>query len=1024
MEKTRKSFIELALKYRQVTVTLAVMLCLVGIYALVTMPRQEFPDFTIRQGLVIGVFPGASARQVDEQVAKPLQNYLFGFKEIDRAKTYSHSTEGQTAVYVEVKDSVRDSDAFWAKLRLGLQELKMQLPPQVAVLIGTNDFGDASAILLTISSKQRSYRELEYYMGKLEDEIRANPAVSKVQDFGLQKEQITIYADPNRLAHYGIKPALLAAALNLEGALGYGGSVKGKELEIPIHLPQRFNSEAEVANQIIYAGPDKAVVRVKDVARVVREYDVEDSFVESNGEHAVGISMGMRFGNNIVRFGDEMDAVVKKFRAENPPDLQITRIADMPGVVRHAVNHFFRDFGLAVLSVILVCMILLPRRIASVAAVTIPICILQSLGVLESAGVGLDTVSLAALVIVLGMVVDNAIVVIDNHVEKLDHGTDVWQAAWSSARELMIPIFTATLAIILAFIPMSWFLTGFAKDFCGPLPITIGVTLVISMAVSMLLVPVLSYAFIKTGLHGAKKKEQPSMLDKLQSFYDSRLAFAMLHPQQSITAGIIVIALGCIALWAIPQQLLPTVERNQFAVEIYFPEGTTLEKNAGITREMAKILSRDKRVTNVVSFIGASSPRFHTMYAPQMPAKNYSQLIVLTDTNKSTEEVLREYDAKYRNAFPEAHIRWKQLSFLNSEAPIEIRISGDDIESARAFAAKVKAVAAQEKDIIWLRDDFKEPRLTAELDVDREAANRLGITRGMLGLSTMLNGSGLPVSTIWEGDYPRGIVLKYEHGTASDPGALSNQYINPPFSPYGIALRQVATPRPGVDEGQVVRRNGKPTVTILVDVAFGKLPSVVLKHIQNGIAHLDIPESVDISYGGEYLWMRETFIPLTKGLIFSVVFIFIVLLFQFKTIRLALLIMATMPLSLLSGALGLLMLGYPFGITAFVGFIGLFGMVVRNGIILISYAHELEHSGMSVHDAAFAAGKRRLRPIFLTASAAAVGVIPLITSGSLLWGPLGTVICFGLAGSTVFTLWVLPVAYWKLGEAGEPGEED
>ncbi|MDD3066162.1 MAG: efflux RND transporter permease subunit, partial [Endomicrobiaceae bacterium] len=275
--KEKKSFIELALKYRQIPIVLTIALCIIGIYSLFNMPRQEFPEFHVRQGLVIAGFPGASSEQVDEQVAKPLQNYLFQYKEVNRKKTYSVSKEGQVVVFLEVNENVKEPDLFWSKLRLGLQEFKSKLPQQVLLLVGDNNFGDASAILLSITSKQRTYRELEDYLDKLENMVRKNPAVSNVKHFGLQKEQITIYADPNKLAYYGIKPSLITGALQLESIVGYGGNVTDENLIMPIHLPKQFKSEADIAEQIIYTSPQGQIVRIKDVAKVVREYDVDES---------------------------------------------------------------------------------------------------------------------------------------------------------------------------------------------------------------------------------------------------------------------------------------------------------------------------------------------------------------------------------------------------------------------------------------------------------------------------------------------------------------------------------------------------------------------------------------------------------------------------------------------------------------------------------------------------------------------------------------------------------------------------
>ncbi|MDD4166836.1 MAG: efflux RND transporter permease subunit, partial [Endomicrobiaceae bacterium] len=824
--KEKKSFIELALKYRQIPIVLTIALCIIGIYSLFNMPRQEFPEFHVRQGLVIAGFPGASSEQVDEQVAKPLQNYLFQYKEVNRKKTYSVSKEGQVVVFLEVNENVKEPDLFWSKLRLGLQEFKTKLPQQVLLLVGDNNFGDASAILLSITSKQRTYRELEDYLDKLENMVRKNPAVSNVKHFGLQKEQITIYADPNKLAYYGIKPSLIMGALQLESIVGYGGNVTDENLIMPIHLPKQFTSEADIAEQIIYTSPQGQIVRIKDVAKVVREYDVDESYVECNGQKSVVLSMEMHYGNNIVHFGKDIDKIIKDFKTTVPSDVQISKIADMPGVVSSSITHFFRDFGMAVLAVIIVIMIFLPKRVAAVAAITIPISILISMGLLQWAGVELNTVSLATLVLVLGMIVDNSIVVIDNHIEKLDHGIDVWTAAWSSAKELFVPVFTATLAIMVAFYPMPMFMDGMYKEFVSPIPATVTITLFASLLVASLVVPILSYYFIKRGVHTGDKKNsdgKKSMLDRLQGFYDSRIALTMSKPWHSIGIAILCIFIGISLLGLLPQETFPKLERNQFAVEIYFPEGTSLDANAKTTKEMAKIILQDKRVVDVISFIGTSSPRFNTLYAPQIPAKNYSQLIVITDTNKNTKKVLREYDAKYRDAFANAHIKFKELDFLPVTAPIEIRISGDNIEEIKNYSNKIKAVMQQEKDIIWLRNDFRNPLLSIDLDINKEAANRLGITRGLLGLSTALNRNGMTVATIWESDYPKSVVLKYDKSKTSKPEDLGSQYVSAPLSVKPIMLRQVAKLKPGFSEGQIVRRNGRLTLTIYADVAFGKL---------------------------------------------------------------------------------------------------------------------------------------------------------------------------------------------------------
>ena len=516
----------------------------------------------------------------------------------------------------------------------------------------------------------------------------------------------------------------------------------------------------------------------------------------------------------------------------------------------------------------------------------------------------------------------------------------------------------------------------------------------------------------------------------MQELYNTRfLAAAFKRPRLTIALGIAAIVAGITLFALLPQQLFPKLEHSNFAVELYFPEGGSLERTARVTREVAEALREDTRVDNVTAFFGESSPRFSALYAPQIPALNYAQLVVNTFTNKQTEDVLREFDGVWRDKYPDAHIRWKQLDFLPNDAPIEIELSGEDIHAVRDFAESVGAILKAENEIIWVKDDRRNPLLAVNLNMDDEAANRLGISKGLLALSVAATHTGIPAAVIWEGDYAKPVYVRTRRTAAAAstaagdespaafdrPEDLLNQFVVTPGAIKPAPVREIATIAPGFSEGQVVRRNGRYAITVSADVAFGSLASPVFARVSKKIAALDKPQGLSIYYAGQHEMEMETYIPFAASLFTSVVIIFLLMLIQFKRLRFALLVMSTMPLAVLGGMLGLFIMRYPFGMTSFMGLIGLFGIVIRNGLILVSYANELREKGMTIKEAAIAAGERRMRPIFLTATAAAVGVVPLITSGSLLWGPLGSIICFGLAGSTVLTLFVLPVVYWKFG---------
>ncbi len=1009
-----RSLVERGMAQWRIVVTFTAVLVGFGCYALATMPRQEFPDFTIRQGLVVGVMPGAGSKEVEERLAKPVEEYLFSFKEVEKKKTYSVSSDGRLVVFVELRPEIRGADApaFWAKLRHGLNELKAQkLPGQVLALIGNNDFGDTSALLFTVVAEGRSPRDVAKYVEVLQANLRRIEATSKVMTVGAQQEVIRVTLSRERLARSGVRPAIVWTTLQGLGVAPAPARLDTDQLEMPIHVHKVLRSEAELGDTILLSLPTGGQVRLKDVAEIKREYGHDDAYVRFNGQSAVVVSIEMQSGNDITRFGEEVDRALEQTRNELPPGVTITRVADQPKVVKTSVGHFLRDFGLAIASVIVVTMLLLPLRVAAVAAISIPLCIAITLGVLNALGIQLQTVSLAGLVVVLGMVVDNAIVVIDDHVDKLDHGLDPWTAAWKSARELTVPVFTATVAIILSYVPMPLFLTGMSADFVGSLPITVAVALIASMLIAILLVPVMNWRFIRRGLH--RQNGKPSLLDRLQAVFDRSLEAAFRHPRLTLALGAGSIAAALLIAAGIPQQPFPKVDRNQFAVEVYLPSGRSLAETDQVIRRLERELKADPRVVNVTAFVGQASPRFHTVYAPHMPGRNYGQLLVNTRDDEATLEVLHDSEERLSGTFPEAWIRWKQLELMNGN-PVEVRLSGEDITALKTVASKLEAHARTIPGVVWVRNDYEEALQVVDVVPDADACAQLGVPPAMLQASLAIGSQGLTVGTIWEDDYPVRVLLKDDERTSGGIEGLRQQVVSSMLGAVSVPLEQLASLRPAWQDGAIVRRNGVRTLTVHMDIARDALGSQVQRQVESYVAGLEHP-GVRVEYGGEKELAEEVFVPMFFSMVVSIGLIGIVLLCQFQRFRKVGLVMLTMPLSLLGAFLGLLVAHYPFSLTGFIGIIGLMGIVVRNGVILVTYAEELRRDqGLNALDAAMAAGKRRMRPIYLTSVAAAIGVIPMILSRSTLWGPLGTVTCFGLLLAMVITLFVLPVAYWRL----------
>lgn len=830
--KKQSNIIEWAMRHKSIPLSIAFVLVLLGIYALLNMPRNEFPEFTVRQGLVVGVYPGASSEQVELQLTSKVEQYLFSFNEVDKSKTYSYSRDGMMYIFVEVAGNVNDTQTkdFWNKLKNGALLLQSQMPKEIRGIMVNSDFGSTSAIILAIESKTRPYKDLEKHVEEIEDDLRKINTVARISHSGNLEEQIGVYVDNNKLANYGISAGSVMQVLQNEGAINPAGTLDGAIIERPIHMTTFFKTESDLARQIIRNDKNGNTIRLRDVATIKREYEEPESYVTANGTKSIIISMEMTKGKNIVQFGEEVDEHLRAIERRLPADIQISKIANQPEVVDESISHFMKEFGFALIGVVVITLLLLPFRIASVAAATIPITIAATLAIMYMAGIELNTVTLAALIIVLGIVVDDPIVVIDNHVEKLDHGLSVWDAAKSSATELFPSVFTATLAISATFAPLMFFMSGVAADFITVFPYTIIIALTLSLVISMLIVPYFNTIFIRSGLHDAEKKSnKKSMLDQLQGFFDRQIGNAVKHWAITLTFGMLAIVAGVVLMGRLPQQLFPKVDRNQFAMEIYLPQGYNLQQTDSVVKSMEKVLANDNRILSYTSFIGTSSPRFHTVYAPNLPAKNYAQILINTTTAETTEDVLGEYEQKYSNLFPEAYVRMKQLALIASASPIEIRISGDNMAELKEAGRQVMKLAGTVPNISWIRTDFEEKYEGIKLNIKNDEAARLGLTKNDISNTVAMNMEGILATRVWDGNYPMDVKIKSEKVSRSNPSDLEELSIGIPQSGVIVPLRQVGDITPDWHEGQIVRRNGVRTLTVRIDISQDAVADRVLK---------------------------------------------------------------------------------------------------------------------------------------------------------------------------------------------------
>ncbi|MDR1552324.1 MAG: efflux RND transporter permease subunit [Prevotellaceae bacterium] len=1016
----KRNIIGSAMRHNKIMLLIVALLVGLGVFGLIKMPKQEFPPFTVRQGLVVGVYPGATSSEVEEQLAKPLERFLFTYKEIKKDKTYSISQNGMVFVMVELNDNISNKDEVWSKIKHGLENFKLQLPLGVVAVIAKDDFGDTSALLVALESDDKTYRELETYLDKLEGKLRRIESVSNLRRYGLQKEKINIYLDREKMAVYGIKYNFLTTNLFTQTLTTAGGTINFNGQEFPIHFAETFSTEKQIADQIIYSDPSGNTIRLSDIANIVREYETPDSYITNDGKKAIILSMEMTEGNNIIAYGKEIDKVLAEFQKELPESVSVKRIADQPKVVADSVYSFVRDLFISILVVILVMMILFPFRSAIVAATSIPIGIFISIGIMYVVGIPLNTVTLAALIVVLGMIVDNSIIVVDAYLENLDNKMSRWHAAILSAKHYFGSIFLATLCICVIFFPLLFIMTGLFYDFLRNFPWTLTISLMTSLVVAMIFIPFLEYVLIRTGLKSrqkSKEKKSFNTLNFVQRIYNKTLDITFKFPYTTILAGISTIIISVVIMSNFSIRMMPIADRDQFAVEIYLPQGSSLQTTAKVADSLRNILSADKRIKSITSFTGMASPRFQTSYAPNLPSKHYAQFIVNTASIQATRDILDEYTNKYADYFPNAYIKFKQLDYQNVLNPVEIRLSGDEISTLKQYADTVIHTIQKTEGLVWIHTNYEEMLPIIEVKPKSVESARLGITKALAAANIAMNYDEIPAGTMWEADYPLAVVLKSKKNLQT-LGKIGDEYISTAIPGVSVQLQQIAEIEPSWSQGQIVRRNGVRTISVIADIARGHSQSKIIEKI-NKIVETRIkpklPDGVIVSLGGVVENDAQVVPPIINSLLVSVILIFFFLLFNFKKVSIAATALLSILLCLLGAATGLLIFNLEFGLTCVLGIISLMGIIVRNAIIMFEHAENLrKQRHFTARDAVYDAGKRRMLPIFLTSATTAVGVIPMIISNSSLWTPMGVIICFGTVVAMILVVTILPVVYWKI----------
>lgn len=1034
MEKGQNWVAWLMHNYR-LTFLLVAVVFILGIFGLGKMPKAEFPDFTIRQGVVVAVYPGATAEEIEMQVARPLERYLFTFEEVKRRKTTSTSSNGLCTIMVELHDEVNNMDEVWSKIRHGLNSYKSQLPQGVLTIMVNDDFDATSATLVAIASEQRSYRELKEYADDLADELRRIELVDNVTMYGETTEQISIYVDRERLSAYGIGQMQLMQALSNAGLTTMSGSITNWQKNIPIHIKPLTNCEQEIENIVVFSDKDNNVVRVKDIAEVKREYDTSNSYIEFNSQPCAILSLEMLEGNNIVEYGEKVQQVIDDYIVNSlPDDVTIQCITDQSKVVDASVKDFLKNLVESMVIIILVMLILFPWRTALVAGAIVPLSTFCSIGIMYMCNIPLNIVTLAGCIVVLGMVVDNTIVVLDGYLEYLNKGMSRWMASRRSVEQYFMPMTLATICLCAIFFPTLFTTKGMISEMCYYMPWTLTINLGISLAIAVIVLPIWEARFIKKRKITQNKhvdvprptsrvgdvteesvEENPnkkSITDYVQSWYNTVLAWTFRHPWKTIVGGTLLIAASIIVITPnLKVRMLPLADRNQFAVEITLPEGKGLAETKFVADSVATALRQDDRVVSVTSFIGCSSPRFHTSYAPKAGGRHYAQLVVNTISTKATEEVLEEFEPM-SDHFPNGFVKFKQLDY-QIFTPFEFRFYGENADSLHRVANDVMKLMRQDSRVMNVKTDWDDPRPYIEVDLDPVTTAQLGINRTVAELELALNTGEMQVGQIWEGDYKVPLILKDSHTEDLNYNEVNDIYLS--AGPNSVPLRHIGSAEPAWGETRIMHRNGVRCITVGLEPKFGVYSNGLQDDFRRLIeTQIDIPDGVRFEVGGEPEDDAEVSVTIIESLLISLIIVFFFLLFSFRSYKLTFVSIGAIAFAFPGMLIGLWIAGRPIGVTAMFGVITLMGMIMRNEILIFEHAEGLRKEGWSARDAAFDAGRRRMVPIFLTTATTAVGVVPMIVAATSFWMPVGVSIFAGGIGALIMVVTMLPVIYWKL----------
>lgn len=1004
-----RNLTEISLKNRNLVWYFIVVIFIAGVFSYTKLGRMEDPSFTIRQMVVSVAWPGADAEQMEEQVTDKIEKKLQDTPGLDYVKSYSRS--GEAVIYVYLSDDV-ESDKIrsrWTEVRNLVEDVKKDLPDGVYGPYYNDRFDDVYGSIYALTGDGYSYEEMREKAEKIRRMLLDIDSVSKVELVGEQSEKIYIEANKDKLSELGISAQDIVTAVQTQQQMTATGMIETSSDNVYVRVSGQFDDVEAIKNMPINAGG--RILRLADIATVERRYvEPAEPKMFYNGEPAVGLAVSMKSGGNILTLGENLKTTITAAQNALPAGLEIHQVSDQPEVVKESISEFTGSLRDAVIIVLAVSFMSLGVRTGMVVAGCIPLVIAGVFVGMQIFGIDLHKVSLGALIISLGLLVDDAIIAVEMMSVKLEEGMDRFHAACYAYRATAMPMLSGTLITCAGFIPVA-FSDGLASEFCSALFPVIGMALILSWIVSVMVAPLYGYKIIKVKI----KRNDEGKIDPYQSkFYKkfrSVLEFCLTHRKKVLLVTVIVFAFSMFCMKFVSQEFFPSSTRPELIVEMTLPEGSSIKATEEQAKRLAEVLNEDQdKIDNYAYYTGQGSSRFVLTFDPVLPKDNFAQFII-TAKDLEAREYLKTKLAKVLNQdFPDVQPNIKLLEMGPPAAyPVMFRVSGYDIDKVKSIANQVASIMREDSNIYNVNMNWQEKSKTLHLELDQDKLRSMGMSSQAVAQTLYTELTGATAAEFYTGDRTIDIVMRLQDEDRNDLEKIRNLPIYLGQSGY-VPLEQIAKISYRAEDGVIWRRDLKPTITVQGNIHQGTGNDSTMK-IDTKLAQLrnDLPFGYSIDVDGMTENSQKSIKYLMAPLPVMALVIITILMFQLRSIQLVIMTVLTAPLGLIGVSFGMLLFDKPIGFVAMLGILALSGMIIRNSIILIDQIKKHLASGEKPWDAIIDSALLRFRPIMLTAAAAILGMLPLVTSS--LWGSMAIAISCGLVVATVLTLLILPTMY-------------